>query len=237
MPWAEGLLLDVQRALERRLGLGESARAHVDIREKIERLAHRGAVPTRGLLADHQRALIIVLRLGVTAFPVIGIAEIFERIAHDHLISVRRAFDNAERALLHGLRLGIASLVLVDAPEAVECLREIAGRCRAWPCLLEDCKRRLVELLRFRILAEDVERSRLQEKSAGIALVLRPVSCPRRAFELACLGEGCVIITRLEKLIVAFHKVFELGLRKARKRSRREQQHQQQGCWHARPSR
>ncbi len=147
------LLLDVERALEQRLGLREAPRAHIDVGDEIESLTHcaTGSVPA-GLLADREGAFVVVLRLGVAAFAIICIAEIFDRIAEHQLIAVRRALDNAQGALLNGFRLGVATLMLIHAAQAVESLRKVANRCGARLGLFEDRKRELVELLRLGIL-------------------------------------------------------------------------------------
>ena len=87
--------------------------------------------------------------------------------------------------------------MLVDPAEAVERLGQIPH--------FKDRKRRLVELLRFQVFANDVERSRLQEQGPGIAFMLSAVSRPRRAFELARLSKRSGIIARLEELVVAIH--------------------------------
>ena len=71
MVGSQGLLLDRQRALKERLGLGVLALVPVELRQVVEARAHVGVVGPEGLLPDGQRPLVERLGLGVEALVVV----------------------------------------------------------------------------------------------------------------------------------------------------------------------
>src|SRR5262249_61224823 len=100
-------------------GFRETAGAHIDIGEEIERLRKRGTVAPRRVLTNRKGAFVIFLGLGIAAFPEIRIAEIFQGVTDDDRIAAGVFFYEIHRALLYRLRFCIAALMLINAPEPV----------------------------------------------------------------------------------------------------------------------
>ncbi len=79
---AEGLLIDRQRALEKRLNLGVLALLVVQPGEVVEAGGDGGMPGAEGLLLDCQRALVEWLGVGVAPLGAVQLGEVVEALAH-----------------------------------------------------------------------------------------------------------------------------------------------------------
>ena len=107
---AEGLLLDLEGALEEGRGRGEVSLVALQQREIEERLSNKGMVRPERLLLDGQGAPQERLRPGELALLAVEVAEVVESLGEERVVGAERLRLDGQRALKEGLGLGVFPL-------------------------------------------------------------------------------------------------------------------------------
>ena len=107
----QSLLLDRQRPLVERLGLGIPALGMVNQPQVVEADGHGGVLRPQGLLPNRQRPLVKRLSLGVTGLGAVKLRQIVETRGEAYVIRPKR-FRLLERGLKLLLGFGVVALLV-----------------------------------------------------------------------------------------------------------------------------